>query len=136
MNLNVRIAFYWLLIVIGYIFHSLFNLTGLVFGIDIKSPEATGSVPIGMHIFRIVVELFPFLWAAILLRTTNSSIKLINFVLAILFGLLNLVHLAEGVVKDFSDYAQVVLMLFILIVNIFLILDAKNWRKQADKTLL
>lgn len=128
-KLQFRIAFLWLLIVIGYIYHGQFHLSELLYGVDIRIPNTNGQIPMGMHIFRILVELVTLLMVLLTLYIPKKGFKAFSFVWAILLGVLNLFHLGETLVKEFNDLSQIVLLTFVLAANILLIADTKKWQK-------
>jgi len=135
MNIKVRISFLWLSISVCFLLHSVYHLSELFFGIDIKTPEANGTVPVAAHLFRIVVELGVLIMFLLSLYAKSKSYYVFSYVWAVLLGILNVVHLGGTIVSEFQEYSQLTLLAFIVVVNIFLIIDSnKCWRelRRAD----
>lgn len=132
MNIQFRIAFIWLMIALCYLFHSNYHLAEAFFGVDIKMKAATGTVPIAMHIFRIVVEVFTMLLALLTLYLNHRGFKVFLFIWAIVLLLLNLVHLGETVYQDLNDISQVGLLSFVVIANSYLVMDTKKWKSIKE----
>jgi hypothetical protein len=55
MNTQIKIAFYWLLLGVCFLTHTLFHIYGLFYGADIRLPEATGEVSLGVQAFNTVI---------------------------------------------------------------------------------
>ena len=137
-NLNyqhIKIAILWLLIAVCYSLHSIFHLSALFFGADIKLPNANGTVPVDAHIFRIVVEVLTFLFVILSLYLLNKTYYWMSFIWAILLGVLNVVHLYETVTKDWHDLSQVALLTFIVVANIFLVRELSCLVKPLQKQI-
>lgn len=126
MNKQFRISFLWLLIVIGYIFHSTYHLSEAVFGIDIKLPNATGEVPPVMYIIRIVLEIFTLTLVLVTLYSTGKIFSWFSFVWASILGVLNAFHLGQTLMGDAGDLSQVVLLTFILATNVLLVIETRK----------
>jgi len=131
MNIQYRIAFIWLIIAVCYLFHSSYHLGQAAFGVDIKIKGAIGTVPLTMHIMRVVLEVFSMLLALLTLYITSKGYKLFLFIWAIILLLLNLVHVGETLYKEPGDISQAVLLSFVVVANIFLVLDIKKWKAVA-----
>lgn len=127
-----KIIVFWLLIVVGYIFHSTYHLSGAIFGEDIKMNDATGQTPVVMHFFRIVLEILPLIMVVLTTYLSSRGFRLFSFVLAIVFGLANALHVVETAMHEIANISQIAVLSFILVVNILLILTLNNWRKEPS----
>lgn len=121
-----KIAFFWLIIAIGYSFHSSYHISGIMFGEEIKLANATGKTPVSMHLIRIVLEIFTMLLAVLTVQLKGKLFAKFSLVWAILLGLANVAHLIETGLHELTDYSQLALLSFILLVNVFLILNTKK----------
>lgn len=121
-----KIAFFWLIIAIGYSFHSSYHISGIMFGEEIKLVNATGKTPVSMHLIRIVLEIFTMLLAVLTVQLKGKLFAKFSLVWAILLGLANVAHLIETSLHELTDYSQLALLSFILLVNVSLILNTKK----------
>ncbi|MFT4205028.1 MAG: hypothetical protein QM610_14080 [Chitinophagaceae bacterium] len=134
MNPNIRVPFLWLTISVCYIMHGSYNLSALFFGVDIKLPDAKGVVPAGTHVFRILVEILVLVVFLISLYAKSKTFYVFSYVLAILFALLNIVHLAETITTEIQDYSQLALLSFVVVANILLVMDSqRSWKSLKQK---
>jgi hypothetical protein len=130
MNIQLRTAILWILIIICYFIHGYYHLSELFYGVDIKIPGATGEVPLSSHLFSLLIEILPLSMAVATLFIVKNWFAWANFILAILFGLLNAVHLAETVMGESSDIRQIALLSLVIVINILLISDTNKQRKR------
>lgn len=137
MNKQFLISFLWLLIVIGYIFHSTYHLSEAVFGVDIKLPNATGEVPIVMYVIRIVLEIFTLTLVLLTLYSTGKVFRWFSFVWASILGVLNAFHLGETIMGHPGELSQLVLLTFILATNVLLIIETRGQTRliSTDKVV-
>lgn len=129
MNKQTKISFLWLVIAIGYIFHSTYHLSGAIFGADIRLPDSTGEVPVIMYVFRIVLEIFTLTLVLLTLYFSGKTFRWFSFIWACILGILNLVHLVETIIGEPSELSQLTLLAFIFAANIVLILETRNQTK-------
>lgn len=132
MPTQLKTVVLWFLIVFCYLIHGYYHLGELFFGVDIKVPDATGSVPMAVHIFSILIEILPLSIGLISLYKTAKWFIWMSFIFAILLGLLNLVHLGETIAKEPGEIRQLALLSFIVVVNILLILEINRQRKAKN----
>lgn len=118
---HIKVAILWLLIAVCFSLHVIYHLSALFFGVDIKIPDSKGVVPMDAHIFRILVDIFTFLFVILSLYIFNKIFYWISFGWSVLLGILNAYHLFETVTKEWQDYSQVALLTLILAANILLI---------------
>lgn len=129
-----RIIILWMLLIIGYILHAIYHLSEIFFGIDIKLPEANGTVPPIVHLFRIVLEVGTMIIVLFWLKTQHQFLVWFSFVWSVLLFILNAVHWVEALSTELNNYSQVALLLVILIVNGFL--SWELWQKIRLKNSL
>jgi len=131
MNLRLRTAFLWVLIVFCYLVHGYYHISGLFFGIDVRMPDATGKMPLAMHFFSLLVEILPLGMAVASLYVNRKWFGWANFLLAILFTLLNILHLGETVMQEADDIRQLALLSLVIVINILLVMDTNKFRKAG-----
>lgn len=130
MNTITKIAFCWLLIVIALAYHVQYELSGLFFGKDIKSPEATGEIPYFLHYFNIAVTVIPLFFALLTPFANHKIFVNASLVYAVLFLLLNAFHVVATVMEDISNLSQMTLLTFAVAANVLLVLSINKWRKE------
>jgi len=130
MNLHLRAAILWIVIVFCYFIHGYYHLAELFFGMDIKIPDAQGHVPVATHLFSVFVEILPLSIGVATLFISGKWFVWTAFVFSILFALLNLVHLAMTIFKEAGDIRQIALLGLIMVVNILLVSDISKQRKR------
>ncbi|MCB4235714.1 hypothetical protein LDL59_13275 [Kaistella anthropi] len=91
-----RIIILWMLLITGYILHAVYHLSETFFGIDIKLPEANGTVPPIVHLFRIVLEVGTMIIILFWLKTQHQFLVWFSFVWSVLLFILNAVHWVEA----------------------------------------
>lgn len=114
-----KIIFYWILIGVCFILHNLLHLSGIYYGKDMLLADTAGVMPLGVHIFTILVSASPFIFAVLFLNLFSKRLLWwVSLSWSILFLVLNLAHFIETIAfeKPF-DLSQSALLLFILIVN-------------------
>lgn len=124
MNRQVKISFLWFLIVVGYIFHSTYHLSGVVFfGVDVNPPAVKGEVPTTLYVIRIVLEVLTLLLVLLSLYLSGKGFRWFSFIWAVILGILNAVHLVETIVGEPSELSQLALLTFILAANVMLAIE-------------
>lgn len=133
MSTQLRTALLWFLLVFCYLLHGYYHIAELFFGVDIKVPNATGSVPMAVHLFSVFIEIIPLSIGLISLYKTAKWFMWTSFIFAIILGLLNLIHLGQTIAKEPGEIRQLALLSFIVVVNILLILDINKQRKTKSQ---
>ena len=130
MDTKIKTAFYWLLLGICFLTHTLLHMYGLFYGVDISLPEATGEVSLGVQAFNTVIFTLTFLMALLSLNLSGKAFKGFSLVWASLFWLLNLFHLGATALVEAFDLSQVCLLTLVLAVNVLLITELwKSWKQ-------
>lgn len=131
MNIQLRTGILWILIVLCYFIHGYYHLAGLFFGVDIKVPEAKGEVPLASHLFSIFIELLPLSAGLAALFVWKKWFLWASLIFAILLGVLNLIHLGATLIKEASDFRQLGLLVYIIVVNLLLIREIYTGKNQV-----
>lgn len=129
MNIQLRIAILWIVIVLCYFIHGYYHLAELFFGIDIKLPDTTAKVPLAAHLFSVFIEIIPLTIAVTSLFIFRKWFVTTTWIFAIVLGLLNLVHLVQTLLKEPGEIRQIALLTFIVVVNVLLVKDLNFNRK-------
>jgi hypothetical protein len=120
MDTKIKTAFYWLLLGICFLTHTLLHMYGLFYGADIRLPEAPGEVPLGAQAFNTVIFTVTFLIAFLSVNLSGKGFRWFSLVWSALFLLLNIFHLGETVFVEKFDLSQACLLTFVLAVNALL----------------
>ena len=130
MDTQFKTAFFWLLLGICFITHTVFHFYGLLYGVDITLPEANGEMSVDVQVFNTLIFTLTFLFAFLSAIHWSRLFRWASLVWSILFLLLNLVHLGMTAFAEAFDLAQVCLLIFVPVVNVWLILGLwKSLRK-------
>jgi hypothetical protein len=134
MNTQIKTAFYWLLLGICFLTHSVLHMYGLFYGVDLRLPDATGEVPLGAHVFNTVIFTVTFLMALLSIQLPGRGFRWFAFVWSALFLPLNIFHLYATAFVETFDLSQVCLLTFALAVNVLLTLALwKSLKKRDNK---
>lgn len=136
MHTTTKIIFYWLLIGICFILHNSLHQFEIYYGKSMDIVDAGGVLPLGIHIFTILVSISPFILSVLFLNFSSKVLSWSALVWSILFLLLNIAHMIEAIaVEKPFNLSQVVLLSFIVVTNILLTLTlwkhAKTAKEQA-----
>jgi hypothetical protein len=126
MNTRFKIAFYWLLLGVCFLTHTLLHMYGLFYGADVRVPGATGEVSLGVQAFNTVIFTVTFLMAVLSLNLAGRGFRWFSFVWSGLFMVLNLFHLGATLFVEAFDLSQVCLLSFVVAVNV--LLTVALWR--------
>lgn len=129
---KTKIIFYWILIGVCFILHNSLHELDTFYGKNTEIIDASGVIPLGVHIFTILTQMSPFILAFLFLNFSNKGFLWGAMVWSILFLILNIVHLVETIaIERPFNLSQVVLLSFIVLINIMLTLTI--W-KYAGKS--
>jgi hypothetical protein len=109
------------------------HIYGLIYGVDIRMPEATGEVSLGIQVFNTLIFTVTFLMALLAMHLSGKGFRWFSFVWSVLFLLLNIFHLGATVFVEAFDLSQVFLLTFVLAVNV--LLTVTLW-KDLKKSLV
>lgn len=120
-TLTIKIVFYWILIGVCFILHNSLHQFEIYYGKTMDIVNAAGVIPLGVHIFTILVSTSPFILALIFLNFSSKGLSWGALVWSILFLLLNVAHMMEAIaVERPFNLSEVVLLSFIVVANILL----------------
>jgi hypothetical protein len=120
MDIKMKTAFYWQLLGICFLTHTLLHMYGLFYGTDIRLPEAGGEVPLGIQAFNTVIFAVTFLMALLSVHFSGKGFRWFSLVWSALFVLLNTFHLAATVWVEKFDLSQACLLTLALAANVLL----------------
>lgn len=126
MNNTFKIIFLWALLLFGLVFHSLLATMPIFFGVNISIPDATGNMPAWMNWMALVIYLIPMLAITQVLYTFAKWQKYSNLLLAVLFAVMNVMHLSE---EFGGSGVQIVLLTFNVMLSMLLAMASYSWLK-------
>lgn len=126
MKVQLKVIVSWLIIPIALLITVFIYITehGLP-----KHPLNKGGTPTYASLIYIFSMIIPLIIGFISLFIKNTGFKWGSLVYAILLGVLNIINFIENILNNPLDYAQVILLLFIVIVNVWLIILLNQWKK-------
>lgn len=134
MHTTVKIVFYWILIGVCFILHNSLHQFEIYYGKSMDIVDAAGVIPLGVHIFTILVSTSPFILALLFLNFSSKGLSWGALVWSILFLLLNAAHLIEAIaVEKPFNLSQAVLLSLIVIINVLLILTLWKYTKPGKE---
>ncbi|MDR0712511.1 MAG: hypothetical protein LBF67_09255 [Prevotellaceae bacterium] len=136
MNTQLKTAFYWLLLGICFLTHTVLHMYGLFYGVDIQLPDATGEVSLGTQLFNTVIFTVTFLMALLSINLSGKGFRWFSLVWSALFLLLNTFHLGATAFVEAFDLSQVCLLTFVLAVNVLLTRALWKELKTLNKATL
>lgn len=130
MTNRAKIISLWIIFLFGMAFHSLLAVMPLFFGASVTMPDATGAVPASMMWMSLILYLIPMIFITATLFLESSCYKITNFVLTLLFTVMNIFHLTAHAGMSPVDPCQIVLLTFVLIFGIILNIVSYRWVKE------
>jgi len=132
MNNRTKIITLWLVFLFGMTFHSLLAFMPLFWGQSIAmSPEQIAKNPMASSMWMVLFFfLLPMIVIAVTLFIETKWYKVTNFVLSILFTLMNIWHLMGHFGETPVDPRQIVLLTFVLISGILLNIVSYRWIRE------
>ena len=131
MDTKIKSAFYWLLLGICFLAHTLLHMYGLFHGVDIRVPDATGEVSLAVQPFNTVIFTVTFLLALLSVNLSGKGFRGFSLAWASLFLPLNIFHLGATAFVEAFDLSQVCLLTFVLAVNVLLIVELWKSSRQV-----
>ncbi|MDR2410705.1 MAG: hypothetical protein LBE13_21695 [Bacteroidales bacterium] len=120
MNTQIKLAFYWLLLGIFFLLHTLLHMYGLCYGVDIRIAGFTGEIPLGIQVFNTVIFNVTFLMALLSANLSGKGFRWVSLIWSFLLLLLNIFHLGATIFMEKFDLSQVCLLTLVLVVNVLL----------------
>lgn len=129
MNNQIRIIILWLILVICMILHFDYHVSDIFYGIDVKRPDADGTVPFSIIYIRAAFHFLPLLFVVLLLSKANTAIKFINLILSVAYTLSHAAHLV-GELRKGDNPSQMTLLGVTLYIAVMLVIYSWMWRKE------
>lgn len=129
----LTLAFLWLCLVVGMVLHFNYDISGLRYGISVELPDATGVAPWSNFVIKALFYVLPFLIGVACTAFSAPAFRAFHFVMSVLFVLANGSHVVVTVMRstEVLGYAQVLLLVAVLIVNLHLARLAYRWWRPA-----
>lgn len=129
MNIKQNLAILWLIMISGVVAHTLLGMLPLFFGQSIAA-EGAGEADVSAALWiTLAMFLLPLIIAMLLVTLKGNGLRWPNLVIAALFLLLNLTHPLELIGSDSIPWHQLVLMLFMIVLNALLVKQSWHWLK-------
>lgn len=124
-----KVSFMWVVIMVGFAMHMLTDLLPIFWGANVTMPDATGKASVGMMAFMIFLSFFmPMCGLLCMQYRSSKTMRLINFVLATIMMVFNILHASEL----FMEFSSVQLMIHpvMIIAGIYLFIFSRREMKQ------
>ncbi|MBX2923179.1 MAG: hypothetical protein KF746_13350 [Chitinophagaceae bacterium] len=128
----VRMSLLWTMTAILMCLHETYDVTNIMFGIDVKMPGADGTVPAIKHVLRLIFDIGSMLIAVLILYTQPKWLRWTLLVWAAVVVPANILHLIEVRKENPSHYSQIGIMVLELMISIFLCIDHYKWVKEPN----
>lgn len=133
MNRQQKISTSWLVIAIAIVIHNALEIGEALFFKELPEKPFAENIPVAVHVINVSALVTPLILGFLSQFYPKKGFKMFSFIFAILLALLNLAHLAEQVAGGMENVTQLILLMFVVVVNITLILMLNKWRKEQDK---
>lgn len=130
MNNQIKIIVSWILIALGVAIHVIFELSETINFKPLPKEPLNDGLPALAHISFISALILPMVLSFLTLFNTSKTFKTISMIYALLLALLNLVHVVLTVIGQLTNYTQVLLVVFVAIMNIVLVATINKWRNE------
>ncbi|MEM9023589.1 MAG: hypothetical protein AAGB22_07595 [Bacteroidota bacterium] len=133
MSDQLKLILLWLLTTVGMILHFNYHVSGVFYGIDITTPGADGTVPIGVLVVRTLYYHLPVVWILLLMYVNKPGMNLTLFIISVLYLLSHGAHVAGEVSKAEKDPSQISLLSLVLLVAGMLSVEHfRYWRHNRS----
>lgn len=122
----------WLLVLIGMILHFNYRIGEIFYGIDVTSPGADGTVPMGAFIIYTLFYHLPIICLLLVLYVNNKAMNILLLVMSILFLLSHGAHLYGELSKSSPDPSQLSLLSIVLLLSGMLSTEHLLYLKQPE----
>lgn len=118
-----RIAYLWLVLVVGMSLHASYDLSAIRYGVDVTIQGAQGAVPWSNFWLKSIFYVVPMLFGSACVVFDGKAFRWLDFAGATLFLLSNLSHVAsQGFhLSPPLEAAQTVLLVAMVLVNVPLV---------------
>lgn len=122
---KIKVIVLWLMLLIGMILHFNYHVSGIFYGIDVKRPNATGTVPAMAQLLKTVFYHLPMTFIVALLYFRQKWFRLSMFIISLPYTISHVMHVLGEFKKPEIDLAQVPLLSLLLIFS--LLLNKASW---------
>ncbi len=129
MTNQIRVTILWLVLVVCMILHFDYHVSEIFYGIDVKRPDANGTIPISILFIRSAFHFLPLLFVAALLWLKNKMVRIANFALSILYALSHASHWISEL-KKFDNPSQMALLSVTFFLSLLLVFASWNWLRR------
>lgn len=130
MNPATKISFYWLLLAFGLVLQSNIELMQRVFFSVDNSASGAEGIPTPVHVIFLLSMIIPAVFSFLNTKFSNKPLFVwISIVYAFLLLIINIYHFIGDGISDLTNISKIVTLLFVPIVNIFLIIELFQSRK-------
>lgn len=130
MNNQSKTVILWFMLVVCMILHFNYHVSELMYGRDIKRPDADGSIPLTVLYIRIVFHFLPLIFTGILMWISKPWLKLANLILSILYTISHIFHFAGEIVRG-EDPSQILLLGTTFILSVMLAIASFLWWREG-----
>ena len=129
MKTQIKIIVSWLIIPIALLIHGTIEIVETLYFSPLPKQPLHKGIPAYANLIYIFSMISPLIIGFISLFIKNKGFKWGSLVYAILLGVFNTYRFIETIRENPFDYAQIILLLFIIIVNVWLIILLNQWKK-------
>ena len=123
----------WVIVMVGFLAHTVAELLPVFWGVDIAIAGATGEAPTGMLIFMTAVSFFiPMCGLFCMQYRKSKAMRVLNLVLASLTMLFNIFHAGE-LITEFSP-VQLFIHPVMAVIGVYLFVFSIQVLKQEPNT--
>lgn len=132
MNTREKIVILWVVFLFGMIFHGNLALMPLFWGESVAmSEELIAKNPFESSMWMVLLFwLLPIIIIAVTLFIEAKWYRITNFILTLLFTLMNIWHLMGHLGETPVDQRQIVLLTFVLLSGVMLNIVSFKWIKE------
>ena len=132
MNNRTKLMVLWMVFLFGMTFHTLFSVMPLFWGqsVAMTQEQIAGNPMAPMMRMMLFFFLFPMIMIVLTLSIEAKWCRITNFVLSLLFTLMNIWHLIGHLGESSIDPCQIVLLTFILLSSVMLNIVSFKWLKK------
>ena len=130
--MQTKISIFWVLLAIGFIVHHIYGLFGVYYHESVMMEGADGTTPSIHHIYRMLFEGMALIFAALSLELTKVWFKWLALIWAVLGAIFNVYHLVASFMYEATNYAEILILIWMIGVSIGLIFNLNKWRRSDD----
>lgn len=136
MNQPAKISLLWLMLVICMVLHFDYHVSGIFYGINVQKPDADGTYPPTLILIRGLFQILPMLFALAPLFFSGKPVRLVLFILSVLYAPLHGFHIVGTLRETPVDPTQVQLLVFTFFVSLLLVAVSFKWWRQGPSAII